>query len=151
MRIDNIKQRKQEDDAFKENNELTEIKGQSIKAEATSKFTVDSQLQNSGCLSCLTPSYNIMIKANLDKVLYYPSETLKMNIEIDNRQSQRRIQSINCYLRQTISILKADNSRNYWTETYALHRIQINKANLAHNMYKTKDAKGSNKRVYGEF
>jgi len=44
MRIDNMSKRKQEDDKFKENNELTEIKGQSIKAEATSKFTVDSQL-----------------------------------------------------------------------------------------------------------
>ena len=72
---------------------------------------------------------------------------------VDNRESQRRIQNINCYLRQTIRILKDKNDESkgwFWSQNYDLHRIQINKGNFADMIKKTSEG-DDNKRVYGKF
>ena len=63
-------------------------------------------------------------------------------------------QNINCYLRQTVKVLKDKNDESkgsFWSQAYNLHRIQINKANFAEMLKKSKSSDGDNKRVYGKF
>lgn len=94
-------------------------------------------------------------------MLYFPDEKVRVIIAVDNRQSQRRIQNINCYLRQTVKVVKDktdESAGNFWTETYELHRIQINKGNFSQMHQKKsaslKNSKGSaddNMRVHGKF
>ena len=111
-------------------------------------------MQNAGCLSCFEPYYNVKIQTNIDKILYFPDEKVNLEMIIDNSESQRRIQNISCYLRQTVRILKDKNDEHkgwFWSKSYDLHRIQINKGNFA-DMIKKIEAKGEdNKRVYGKF
>jgi hypothetical protein len=73
---------------------------------------------------------------------------------VDNRESQRRIQNINCYLRQTVRILKDKNDEakgSFWSQNYDLHRIQINKGNFADINNKSLGSNEDSKRVYGKF
>ena len=84
---------------------------------------------------------------------------MSLTIQVDNRQSQRRIKNINCYLRQTIKIPKnkKDESKGlFWRQSFDLHRIQINKGNFAemvkkHNMNSSENSKQDTKRVHGKF
>ena len=110
-------------------------------------------MQNAGCFSCFEPYYNVKIQTNIDKILYFPDEKVSLEMIVDNRESQRRIQNISCYLRQTIRILKDKNDERkgwFWSKSYDLHRIQINKGNFA-NMINKIDKTEDNKRVYGKF
>jgi len=75
----------------------------------------------------------------IDKVLYYPDETIKIEMTVDNRHSQRKIQNINCYLRQTVKLLKNKNDESkgyFFAEQFDLHRIRINKANFSEMLKK---------------
>lgn len=91
QRISTLKKIKEQMEEQEEENELDEIKNQSIKGLTSQKFKLQSNMQSKGCLSCFLPYYNVQIQINIDKVLYYPDETVRIEIAVDNRQSERRI------------------------------------------------------------
>lgn len=53
QRIDNLQKIKEQNDMQQEEDELDEIKGQSIKGLTSQKFELQSNLQSKGCFSCL--------------------------------------------------------------------------------------------------
>lgn len=153
VRIGNMKDIKNVRDKDNEKRETDLIKEQGVNL-INQKFVFENQLQSSGCFSCIHPQYNIKIETSLNKVLYFPTENVEIELFIDNRQSQRRIQNIVCYLRQTVSVLKdkSDESKgSFWKKKFDLHRVVIKKAHFEEMFSKIKssDIIKSNKRVCG--
>lgn len=91
------------------------------------------------------------MSTSIDKVLYFPDEMVRVKLQIDNRASQRRIQSISCFLRQTVSIMKDkhDERKGYYMQKkFDLHKVIISKASFEDTM--TGKSAGQ-KRVFGRF
>lgn len=86
--------------------------------------------------------------------MYFPDEIVSVNLAIDNRASQRRIQNITCFLRQTVSVMKdkQDESKgSYWQKKFDLHRVVISKASFDEMISKKKSQSINTKRVHGKF
>lgn len=84
IRIGNMKDLQKEKDQDAEKEEAEEIREQGVNL-INQRFVFENQLQSSGCLSCIKPSYNIKIETSLNKVLYFPTETVQIELSIDNR------------------------------------------------------------------
>ena len=153
VRIGNMKDIKHVLDKDNEKKETEQMMEQGVNL-VNQKFVFENQLQSSGCFSCISPQYNIKIETSLNKVLYFPTESVEIELFVDNRQSQRRIQNIVCYLRQTVSVLKdkTDESKgSFWDKKFDLHRVVIKKAHFeeAFSNNKSTDSIKSKKRVCG--
>ena len=94
-----MKDKKQEDDERNEEFEMNMIREQGIKGLTQAEFKFQGNLQNRGCFSCLLPKVQMQINTEVDRVLFYPDEKVKVKMTIDNRRSERKIQSINIFLR----------------------------------------------------
>jgi len=63
------------------------------------------------------------IQAQLNKHLFFPDERVVLDFQVDNSRSERDIKEINCTLRQTVTVRRADKVLQ--TVTHELHMIEF--------------------------
>lgn len=86
------------------------------------QWNLDQVIISKRCL-CFRSNYTLTIQAQLNKHLFFPDEKVLLDFQVDNSRSERDIKEINCTLKQTVTIRRADKVLQ--TVTHELHMIEF--------------------------